>query len=346
MASYSKFEVADLSLGQLTDGELDEALAAFNGFSEIFGRAWIDNYFHGAQIPGFVRSIMAMWDDFQTANHLPRFETIVGRWRHGIDQLGVTAELRVFAQLCRAGLDLELFPPIPSRVPDARIRITPEQPWTYLEVSQRAISRLRNDAESVMLRISEKAADSRPGVHSKVAILRQPAEHELERILSWLASLPASGSRLGDLAILYLEPFETAVDTNDVLYYHVPQPCLFTTWLASSMPPKKATVCICIKDTGAEQMLKDEAKQLPPSQPSIIILDTSSVIGDIASWEPLIRRRFQPRINTRIGTVVLTRCYNAAAGRQAESKVLVNPYAKIPIDPEIVRRLERAFPQE
>jgi hypothetical protein len=195
-----------------------------------------------------------------------------------------------------------------------------------------------------MQRVAEKAADSFPRVHSKIALFRQPDAPELRRILEWLESLPPSGSQLESLAVLSLEPIETATDPDDVLHQHVPEPRLFTTRIVAGALATKATVCIGIEDTGAETMLQEEAKQLPAREPGILILDTSAVINGIGIWEPLIRRRFQPGINTRIGAVVLTQWYRGARGRQSESIVLVNPHATFPLGSDVIERLETAFP--
>jgi hypothetical protein len=345
MAAYTKTEINDLALNQLTDHELDEAVDAFNGFRSIFGRAWVYDYFKGAQIPGFVRSVMEMWGDFRIVNNLPRAEVLVERWRHGIDEQGVNAELRILAQLCRVGFELELYPQVAGRVPDARIRVTPRQPWKYVESSQRGMSKIRSGAELTMQRISERAAHSFPGVHSKIALLRQPEAPELRRILEWLESLPASGSQLEDLAVLSLEPIETATEADDVLHQHVPEPRLFTTQIVAGASAAKATACIGIEDTGAETMLREEAKQLPAAESGILILDISAMIDGIGVWEPLVRRRFQPGIHTRVGAVVLTQWYRGARGRQSESIVLANPHATFPIDSDIIEKLEIAFPR-
>jgi hypothetical protein len=344
---YTKAEIADLALNQLADGALDEAVAAFNGFCSMFGRAWIDDYFQGAKIPSFVRSIMEMWRDYRLIHNLPKDELITKRWRGGISEQGVGAELRILAQLCRVGFEIELFPSIKKgRVPDARIRLAREQPWTYVEVSQRAISKVRRDAELTMQRVAERAADSRPGVHSKVAILRQPDMQELQRILDWLTSLPPTSGQFEDLAILWVQPLEVAVDATDQLRKSVPGPCLFTTRIAAGPITKRATVCIGIADMGAERILSEESRQLPQSQPGILILDTSFVLDGIEIWEPLIRRRFQPRLNTRIGAVVLTQWQHGAAGRQSESGVVPNPHAAIPINSSIIEKLEMVFPRK
>jgi hypothetical protein len=343
MAAYTKTEISDLAFNRLTDAELDEPITAFNGLHSMFGRAWLDDYFKGMGLV-FVRHVMEMWGDLQIVNVLPGAEVIVERWRHGIREQGVIAELKILAQLRRGGFEVELFPEV-GRVPDARIRVRPGQPWTYVEASQRGISKTRSDAELTMQQVSDKAANSFLGVHSKIALLRQPGASEFQRIVKWLDSLPPSGSQLEDLAVLYVEPIETAVGANDVLYQHVPEPRFFSTHLAWGVPAKKATVCIRIEDTGAEKMLKEKVKQLPASQAGIMILDTSSIIGGLEMWESLVHRRFQPSINTRIGAVVLTQWCLGDAGHQSESSVLTNPHAAIPIDSDIIERLKSAFPR-
>jgi hypothetical protein len=340
---YTKAEIAHLAINQLGCHTLNEALVAFNGFSSMFGRAWIDNYFRGAQIPSFVRSIIEMWRDYCVIENIPKAEQIVKRWSHGISEQGIIAELRILAQLCRVGFEVELFPPIGGRVPDARIRLASEQPWTYVEASQRTISKVRNDAELTMQRVAEVAADIRPGLHSKVAILRQPDVQELKRVIDWLASLPSTNSRFEDLAILWVQSLDMVPDEADEFHQTVQSPRLYTTRIANGPNSKRATVCIGIEDTGAEQILRKESRQLPKLHPGILILDTSSVLDGIEIWEPLIRRRFQPQHNTRIGAVVLTEWLNGPTGRQSASEVIPNPHAAMPIDSNIVKKLKTMF---
>jgi hypothetical protein len=67
----------------------------------------------------------------------------------------------------------------------------------------------------------------RPAVHSKVAILRYPETHELQRIMGWLDTLPASGSRFEDLAVLWVERLEMALGANGELHQCVAEPYLF-----------------------------------------------------------------------------------------------------------------------
>lgn len=344
MSAYTRPEVADLSINQLSDVELDQALIAFNGFRVMFDRTWVDNYFQGAKAPSFVRSIMEMWSDFTVIKNLPNSRQIVDRWRGGVREQGVVAELRILRQLHRVGFAIELFPSVGGRVPDARVRLSTDQPWTYVEASRRSISQTRSDSESLMNCIAIRASDVRPGVHSKVALLHPPDRNELQRILSWLDALPQSGSALENLAMIWIEPIDMENRSHDELEQVVPQPFLFMTRIATGDLRKMGTVCMTIRDVGAERIFREESKQLPPSDPGILIIDTSSVLNGTDIWQPLIQRRFQPTINTRIGAVVLTEWINGRWGRESDSVVLTNPHASIPIDRTVVAKLNEAFP--
>ncbi len=344
MAAFSKAEIADLAINQLTGPELEEACIAFNGFSSIFGRCWIDEYFRGAKIPSYVRKIMDLWRDYNLIRQLSNADQIATRWKSGINEHGVATELSIFADLFRSGVKLELFPSVSGRVPDARIRLSSAQPWTYVEASQRTISKIQRESEAAMQRIVANALGARPNVHSKVAMLRLPAEPEMQRIIDWLYSSPESGSALEDLVMLWVEPLEAAVGVNEELYKHVPEPRLFMAQVADGKPIKKATVAMRIEDRGAARMLEEEAGQLPSSECGIVIIDTTRVIGGPDAWEPIIRRRLQPSINTRIGAVILTRSLYGANGRESESVTITNCHAAIPVESALVERLRAAFP--
>ena len=344
MTTFSKAEIADLAVHQITDPELEEAGTAFNGFSSIYGRRWIDEYFGGAQIPGYVRRIMGLWRDYSLIRKLPRSGEITERWRSGINENGVATELSILADVFRTGVELELFPPILGRVPDARIRLSQAQPWTYVEASQRAMSKIQRDSEAAMQRIVAKARDALPTVHSKFAILRLPTELEIQRIIDWLCSRPESGAALEDLVMLWIESLDSAVGVNDELCEHVPEPRLFMTQVAGGKPLTKATVAMRIEDRGAAGLLEEEAGQLPSSEPGMVIIDTSRVLGGPDAWEPLICRRLQPSINTRIGAVILTRNLYGAKGRESESITITNCHAATPIDSALLERLKGGFP--
>ncbi len=328
---FSIDEINELALGQLSRNELERALEAFNGFAALFNKDWVTGYFQGARSPRWVRAIVGMWEEWKVIRNLRQAEKLVERWRAGINEAGVQPEVRVFARLVRAGGVVEIFPEVSDRIPDCRFRPQSDDGWVYLEVSQRGLSKVRQRAYEVLRRTSEAAASAVAGMHGKVAILRIPTDDEVETIVTWLASGPRSGEKLEDLAEFYLDALDRAVGPDDVIQERVPKPRLLTTHVALPGARRRGTACLTVSDEGAEELLKAEAAQLPLDQPGVTVLDVSGVIGGHQEWVPLIQRRLQPTINTRISAVVLLSTTLAEEGLTIEGQVLINPHSKNPI---------------
>jgi len=87
-------------------------------------------------------------------------------------------------------------------------------------------------------------------------------------------------------------------------------------------------------------VLETEAEQLPREPGGVVVLDISSVIGGIAEWAPLIKRRFQPNINKRIRAVVLQ---SQALGGDQNTEVLINPHARTPLSDEAIESIKKMF---
>jgi len=133
MASFSAAEIAELAIGHLSTKEVERAVTAFNGFSQIFGSEWITQFFRGTQAPGFVSYIRSLWEDWIVVRHLPHSEQLARRWALGIREAGVEAEVKVIAYHKRENVKLELFPEIEScKVPECRFRAA--DTWVYAEV--------------------------------------------------------------------------------------------------------------------------------------------------------------------------------------------------------------------
>lgn len=90
-------------------------------------------------------------------------------------------------------------------------------------------------------------------------------------------------------------------------------------------------------DLRAEKFIGKEAKQLPDDAPGLIVVDVSKAIAAIKAWEPLIMRRFQPSIHTRVGGVCLVSSGIDMAGDggglslSSSVKFIANPHAKFSV---------------
>lgn len=335
---YSESNIKDLSLDQLSMVQVESAVEAFNGFALLLGKEWIEAYFQGVQSPIFVLYITSIWKDWMLVRTLNGSSELLKRWRAGINAHGVASEVHVLAHLLRYGAIVELFPPVRNRVCDCRFRLPDHENWIYTEISRRGLSKVRQHGEEILLKVAEAARKAMPGFHGKVAILRTPSHHELEKLIAWLGSINAHDSCLEDLAVFYTDSLESvAVGSDEYMSKLVPEPRLFAT---SSANGGVGTACLQISDEAAQQVLETEAAQLPTDHPGVIFLDLSSMGRNYRYWGPLIQRRLQPSINTRISAVVLFRISRSVSGVEMNGEVLINPHTKNPISSSMIPILQ------
>jgi hypothetical protein len=50
----------------------------------------------------------------------------------------------------------------------------------------------------------------------------------------------------------------------------------------------------------AKQFLESEAKQLPKDLPGLVMVQVSHAVGAFKTWGPILRRRLQPNLHTRV----------------------------------------------
>lgn len=88
-------------------------------------------------------------------------------------------------------------------------------------------------------------------------------------------------------------------------------------------------------DDRAEEFLRRKAKQLPTDSPGLVMVQMSHAPSGIRSWEPILRRRFQPNFYTRVSAVCLFRSgHEWTPGGEAwipETKLIPNPNACYPL---------------
>ncbi len=199
---------------------------------------------------------------------------------------------------------------------------------------------MRQRGVKILRGVAEAAREATPGLHGKVAILRTPNDHELEKLISWLGTINPHHSRLDDLAVFYTDSLESiAVDHDEYMSQLVPEPRLFATSF-NSAKGSMGSACLRISDEAAQEVLETETAQLPSDQPGVIFLDVSSIGRDYTYWCPLIQRRLQPGINTRISAVVLFRISRSISGVKMDGEVLKNPNAENPIPSPVIPILQ------
>jgi len=345
--SYSRSEISELALGQLKSEDLDQAVEAFKGFERLFGRSWLDKKFQGTQSAVLVLYVVSLWEKWTLVKALEGSEGILKRWKAGIDEAGVSAEVRVLAHLVSMQAKVHLFPQVGNRFSDFRFQV--DSQWIYGEVSRRGISKVRKRSTEILQRVATAAAAAIGDKHGKVAVLRDLEDNDLERLVSWLASFSnCEETQLDDLAVFHAGSMDSTIDQDKSLIQLVAKPRLFVT--SFSRPDddtlQKGSACMCVSDQSAQEILETEAAQLSLDHPGVVILDISSVIGGCSEWYPLIQRRLQPDINTRISGVLLLEIALGHDGPITRGSFLINPHARNPLPASAIALFESAISSE
>ena len=75
----------------------------------------------------------------------------------------------------------------------------------------------------------------------------------------------------------------------------------------------------------------------------MVVLNVTHVPGALTLWPDLIQRRFQPRLNRRLGSVMLLEEYPGVEALETRLAIVNNPYASKPVPPAFISRLEGAL---
>jgi len=299
--NYSKSEIKELSLKQFSESQLKRALEAFNGIAQLFGKDFIDKRFKDYRCPSEVIYITELWENWKIIEPCKNSIKIIKRWKEGLYEEGISAELFIFAHLIKSGIVPELFPCIENKEPDCRINLNNQ--IIYIEITHRNRSEKLKKGIEITGKVARLAGETFKGSHAKIAILRLPTDNELKRITHWLQNIGnISEGKLDNLAYFYLDTIESPLNKKDRLNKYIPSHSHYATFAKKGM---KGTAGLYIDDIVAKEILEREAQQLPKQYPGIICIDTSSVSCGYENWIPLIKRRFQPKINKRISAVLL-----------------------------------------
>lgn len=259
--SYSKLEIKELSLKQFSESQLKRALEAFNGIAQLFGRDFIDKRFKGWRCPSEVTYITELWKNWKIIEPCKNSIKIIKRWKEGLYEEGISAELFIFAHLIKSGIVPvpELFPCIENKEPDCRINLNNQ--IIYIEITHRNRSENFKKGIKITGKVARLAGETFKGSHAKIAILRLPNDNELKRITDWLKNVGnINEDKLNNLAYFYLDTLESSMSKNDRLNKYIPPHSHYATFFEKGM---KGTAGLYIDDAVAKEILEREAQQLP-----------------------------------------------------------------------------------
>ncbi len=141
---------------------------------------------------------------------------------------------------------------------------------------------------------------------------REPTEPELAAVSDRICEFckldgthqEELADHLGLLSLNYSEPGKV-VPQDHPGEPNLPRIGMARAIVGPGEPNRHIAVRMAFADDRADEFLRKEARQLPKDFPGLIMVQMSRAPGGFKSWEPLLSRRFQPALHTRVSGVCL-----------------------------------------
>jgi hypothetical protein len=319
-----------------------EVIEAVERAQRLLGEDWIASQVRNQKGLAVAMRIVGMGLRLQGIEGLPGNEELLTKIR--ILDSSAEAELTAI-YLFRSGscdVEVELFPPVGNRIADFRMRKGKEE-WTTVEVTEATESVEQKRLNAILMQLTTALKSLNFPFSLEIILLREPSEEEVTELCRTLPQFcenkEIQNARLyHDLGWLLLNHVPIGQLPNSEIPETANLPSIGLA--AFFRDDQVVAVTICFSDERAEDMLTQEARQLPSGKRGLIMISGPSSRKELHVWEPLIRRRFQPRIHTRVGGVCLFNggmvpAHDAKSDWKIQAHLVLNPYAKAALPPWI-----------
>jgi hypothetical protein len=289
-----------------------DVVSAFAVAEELLGPDWIEARRQHAPGSHPVAGIISMGKRLAAVRDFAGFDALLKRIQD--DDASASAELTA-AYLCipdDAEIEFEFYPRVRvgggDRMPDFRLR-RPGGKWTYVEAAAPDVSELQQAADALVKRLLGFLPKVPLGSAAEIMVRRDLSDEDVRAIEDALhAQLEIPGPSRRDLPGLARVLVRSAppgqlqlLDNGEPV---VPRIGAARAELRGGAQ-RHLTVRLAFSDPRAEKFLASEAQQLPTDSPGLVMLDVGRAVGAINAWEPLLRRRLQPKMHTRVSGIVL-----------------------------------------
>jgi hypothetical protein len=295
----------------------DIVVEAFERIERILGREWIaavrgrsGSHVRG---PALLLEVVSMGGRLSVLDAVEGAEQLVRRLKqHDASAEAELTAMHLLYSRNRAA-QIELEPGVvagkSARKADFRIRVSGKV-WTYIEVTRPNISEAAERIMALLDRITDLVREIKREFALEVFFRREPEEEEVEpllvRIRQFCVNGKAEQEEVDGLALLLLSDAPGRI----IPYQEHEKPATprlaNAKFIGGGAEPRRHIVArVPYADKRADKFLADEAAQLPTDYPGLIMVDTSREPAAFASWAPILSRRFQPNIHTRVGGLCL-----------------------------------------
>jgi hypothetical protein len=291
---------------------------AFERVERILGREWIAAARGGpgghVQGPAPLLEVVSMGGRLSVLDAVEGAEQVVRK----LKQHDASAEAELTAMHLvhsrNRTAEIELEPDVVAgesvRRADFRIR-APGEVWTYVEVARPTISEAQERIRAILDRITDLVREVKREFALEVFFRREPEDEEVEPLLVRIRQFCVDGNaeqeEVDGLALLLLSDVQPGQIIPHQEHEEPPTPRLGEAkFIGGGAEPRRHIAArVPYADKRADKFLAGEAAQLPRDHPGLIMVDASGEPTAFASWAPVLSRRFQPNIHTRVGGLCL-----------------------------------------
>lgn len=345
---------ADISTSQA------KIINSFESVERVFGRSYVESFrlHHGTVMRGTMptHSVIDFGEKLALLDSIKNSSKLIHKLkthdRSAFAELSAIYLLHGYFTECEYEPEIKLKTKRNEKIkyPDFRLKYSNNQ-WLYIEVTQPDTSEkhahleLRREPFFSLVTIEKPFA-------LEVYLRREPTDSELEMLVARCKELCLDKNNFVEevdgLGFIKIDHVSSQTITPTVFPGEPPRSMLGKARFmgGGGQPFRHVTVRIAYSDERAEEFLRKEAKQLPIDAPGIIMIDVARATGGPKIWGPLITRRLQPNINTRIGGI----CMFHAGHEPPEGDLihratyLQNPHAKQSV-PTWVSEAMNKFPE-
>jgi hypothetical protein len=327
-----------------------DVVAAFDRCERALGREWIETAHKGGILGAIgpvtgsapTLCVVSMGLNLASLDAVPDGQRLVDKLRSG--DSSAHAELKAIHLLRRGNKTVvELEPTIryTNRKCDFRIRRDGES-WVWVEVTRPDTSDAQSRVEMILRSVCDSVVSVQKPFTLELFFRREPSDDEISNVLAAASRVCSAEPVVTEtmreempdgmgLLILNQHPIGQVV-VDDHGEANIPRIGMARAIVGQGEPNRHVAVRMPYADQRAERFLTSEARQLPTDGLGLVMVDMAQAPGGFRSWEPAIRRRFQPAQHTRVGAVCLFSSGLVPTDRGEtslfETRLIVNQHAK------------------